>query len=182
MADGDPDALWRFAYFLRRLSVSVLEAKHLFDAEIGRTLKRQARQHFHRRPLYRNFLELIKKLNSIEKILEPVRNSLGAHVRPEDANPEAGTESYAVRGLRTHRGMSGEIIVNDAAQFGTSYREFTRYSFLFPWPEVVDGDGLNEKATSFVQPVLETTRHLLAAMDAVLHTSWLDIRAIPPVT
>jgi hypothetical protein len=49
---NDFAALWEFGYFLRRLSISVLEAKHVFDRDITRMLKMQARRHTERLRLY----------------------------------------------------------------------------------------------------------------------------------
>jgi hypothetical protein len=186
--NGDPEAHWQFAYYLRRLSVSMLEAKRIFDAGdsgsdgITRKLKLQARLHPHRREFYQAIVRLTTKLAKVERLLLPIRNSIGAHVRPNDANPDKATESYEVRGLRAHGGHRGEIHLNKASAFGTSYREFTRLAPFFCWPEVVDSESLQRKLPEFIQPVVETTRHVIAGIDAVLYAFWLDIRAFPPRT
>jgi len=56
-----------------------------------------------------------------------------------------------------------------------------RGGFCGKHQEALSTRTLGDKAHSFVRPVLEGSRHLLAAIDAVLHTFWLDIRAIEPV-
>jgi hypothetical protein len=178
---GNSDSMWEWVYFMRRMSISVLEAKRLVDAEVTGRLKRQSRRHKHREPLYKSIVKMTHKLDGLSTMLEPIRNSIGAHVRPDDANPAKGTTPYEVRGLETHKGTRGVIRVNAKGKmYGSSYRDFTKLSFLFAWPDVTDNDTLQSKSQTFVIPLAETTSHLLVAIDAVLYTFWLDIRAIEP--
>jgi hypothetical protein len=179
---GDSDSFWEWVYFMRRMSVSVLEAKRIFDGAVTARFKKQARIHNHRKAFYESILEMTRKLDEVVKALAPIRNSIGAHVRPNDANPEKGTTPFEVRGLETHKASGGVVRLNGRGQmYGSSFRDFTKLSILFAWPEVTDNVGLRAMAATFIKPLAEATSHLLVAIDAVLYTFWLDIGAIPPL-
>jgi|CZKU01.1.fsa_nt_gi hypothetical protein len=162
------DLLWRINYYVRRLSISVLEGKSILDSEIVKKHKEQAQEHAHRDPLYRGLVDLTNKLNAVETLLRPIRVALGGHVRPKEA----------ATGLLTHGSSEGHLLVNDLNAYGTSYRDFTYLALLFVWPEVTDLAGLMGKLGTFFQPVMQETVHLLAAIDGVLHAFWLDIGSL----
>lgn len=178
------EAMWRIGYFIRRLSVSVLEALNMLDAPGGvmQTHQLQAEQYSHREGLHRGLRDLRKKLGEVDKLLKPIRNSIGGHVRPNDANPKKGadaTESIEVQGLRTHWNTPGNLQINRNPPLGTSYRDFTGIALQFAWPEVTEFEHLMTKLTTFFAPLVGATHHLLVAIDAVLYAFWLDIGAVP---
>ena len=162
------DVLWRMNYYVRRLSVSLLEGKSIMDSDIVKRHKKQAQEHAHRDPLYRGLVELTNKLNEFDALVRPIRDALGGHVRPKEA----------AAGLLVHGSSEGHLHVNDLNAYGTSYREFTYLALLFVWPDVIDFPSLMGKLDTFFQPVMRETVHLLAAIDGVLNAFWIDIRSL----
>jgi hypothetical protein len=176
----DDEGPWTHAYYLRRLCVSLLEAKNVLDTEVGPTLKKS------RGPLRDVLRKPIAKLSAglakIEPTLRPLRDALGAHVRPNDANPDrSNSESYDVRGLRAHAEWPAKITFNKLTPVGTSYRGFTAISFLFAWPDVTDHESLLERANTFYEPIAVLSSEVAMAIDGVLYAFWLDLKAIAPM-
>jgi hypothetical protein len=86
-SDADDEAPWNHSYYLRRLCISLLEAKSVFDADLGPMLKNAngPLREVMRKPI----ASLSGRLAKSEPMIRNLRNALGAHVRPNDANPEA---------------------------------------------------------------------------------------------
>jgi hypothetical protein len=183
-SESDDDRVWEHGYFLRQLSVSVLEAKSLIDHDVSKMLKDRPLKNTRHEVVVERVAELRTQLAQAEELLRPIRNGLGGHVRPNRANPEkdtGATESYDVRGLRTHAEWPGTITRNKTSSIGTSYREFTKIAILFVWPEVMDDVSLMKKLAEFTPRVVQTTAMLQAGIDGVLFAFWLEIGAMEPM-
>jgi hypothetical protein len=177
----DDEQVWEHVYFLRRLPVSILEAKGILEYEVSRTLKQQAPGSKRHSDLHHAIGQVTAKLAALESLLKPVRNAMGAHVRPDSANPTKGSsESYEIRGLRSHAQRSGKITLNRGSGHGTSYRDFTKHSILFAWPEVTDDATFRAKAAEIFPRLIPIGIELVAAIDAVLMLFWLDVGAFGP--
>jgi len=82
------DDIWLRSYFLRRISVSLLEAKNVFSHELRNYLAEQKAT----KPVDKtlaaltpHFDEAINKVEDLTAHLEGLRNAVGAHVRPDYA-------------------------------------------------------------------------------------------------
>jgi hypothetical protein len=178
--EADDERMWQHGYFLRRLSVSILEAKNVFVGELAPMLKESAGLlgGVMREPVE----NLAAELQRIEPMIAPLRDAFGAHVRPNNANPDRKTtEAYDVRGLRTHANWEATVTLNKLTPIGTTYREFTKMAYLFAWPEVVDEATLMKHATELQPLIAKASADVAAAIDGVLYAFWLDLKAIAPL-
>jgi hypothetical protein len=180
---GEVERAWEHAYFMRRLSVSVLEAKSLFDHDISLMLEKDSLRGVDQDYVRGRLRELKTTLDAIEDLLRPVRVALGGHVRPNSANPaksDAAIESYDVRGLRTYARAEGVVTLNRGAAIGTCYRDFTAFAFYFVWPEATTQAALRAKIEEFVPRVEDAVRQILSAIDGVLYAFWVHVGAMEP--
>jgi hypothetical protein len=124
------------------------------------------------------------QLTEAKELLGPIRDGLGGHVRPNNANPDKakeGVESYETRGLRELAEWPGVVTLNTTTPLGTSYRQFTVTALLFTWVDVRDDKALEKKLEEFQPKVMDVTTSLLAAIDGVLYAFWLAIGVIEPI-
>jgi hypothetical protein len=179
MPHEDPN--WEHAYFLRRISISVLEAKNLIVHDIPKMLEEQPLQKSRHDFVVEKIRTLQTLLAEADELLEPFRQGIGGHVRPNNANPERETtDAYEVRGLRTLAAWPGTLTLDRNTEFGTSYRDFTKLSILFVWPEVTDDDSLKRKLEVFIPKVGAVASALQAMIDGILYAFWLEIGALDP--
>jgi hypothetical protein len=173
------ERVWQHSYFLRRLSISILEAKNVFVAEMEPMLNESGGLlgGGMREPV----VALASRLREIEPMIKPLRDALGAHVRPNNANPDKTSETYDVLGLRAHAKWEGTITLNRVSLIGTTYREFTQAAYLFAWPDVTDDDALVKHAAEFQPMITRATAEVARAIDGVLYAFWMDLKAFTPL-
>jgi hypothetical protein len=180
-ADADEERVWEHCYFLRRLTVSILEAKSLIDQQVSKMLKYQARRNSGRARMHEAVKALMERLSDAEALLRPMRDAFGGHVQPNAANPDPNTtESYDVRGLRTYAESDVTVTFNTRSTLGTNYRNLTKVAYLHAWPDVVDAATLLARTDEF-QAGLRVVRGLLSTIDAVLYAFWIDRDVIEPI-
>src|SRR5260221_7424446 len=80
------EEVWRTSYFLRRISITLLEARSIFEWEIGRLTKHPPNRLFKAMtPRLRRAIAILTKAKST---LEQLRNAVGGHVRPQNSSAD----------------------------------------------------------------------------------------------
>ena len=180
--DSDDELGWEHSYYIRRLSVSVLEARSLFQHEIPVVFKELLRAPGNK-PWRAKIKEVTKRLDELAKTLEPFRDALGGHVRPNNANQDKeNVESYDVQGLRNLASWTADIVIDKKTGYGSTYRAFTKSSYLFMWPDAVSQEALGPKMLARYERVAGTGIRVLAAIDGLLYAFWVRIGALMPGT
>lgn len=126
---------------------------------------------------------LRKAITAVEEaavIVEPIRNSIGAHLRPQNGDP-AG-DSVEPRVLSNHKELGGivRIAFDDPRQ--SNFRSLTLNSLLFAWPDVDSDDKHEQRHAEMQKALLAAVPKSLTAIDALLVRHWrnLGVLTIPP--
>jgi len=173
-SDG-PEEVWRTVYFLRRLSVSLLEAKNILAHELSTLVKASSDEAM--KALGPHLREAISRVVAVEDVLRPLRDSLGAHVRP--SNADKNEVSVEARVLRNHPLLEGSVPVLQSTK-ETSYRNLSQTSLLFAWPDADDDSTLEAKHVALQQAVLSAAGDVMRVADAVLVYHWWRVGAVEP--
>lgn len=160
----DIDAAWRVSYFLRKISISIGEARDIWVAHVGAFLKEH-------HPASRDQLlkggELL--VQTAEK-LRPVRDAVGAHVRPSNAKPkdekgEAAADTFERNALRDFADWSGPAQMSTRV-LDSTYRGLTMTSTMFP-VGLRDLEALNKWHTDL--RLVECSMTILGTIDALIY-------------
>jgi hypothetical protein len=138
--DAPDIAAWKTSYFLRRLSISIDEARHIWVKHVVNYLE----EHRKRIPseVDDRLIAAGKLLVETADKLRPVRNAVGAHVRPSNARPkEAGNgpqlsgeeaaEAFEREALRSFDDWEGPAQMSAVDVFDSTYRGLTITSAMF---------------------------------------------------
>lgn len=162
--DAGPEDAWRTTYFLRRISVTLLEAANILKFEVGKATKRPEDEAMKKlAPSLRRALDTIK---AHEDELERLRNSIGAHVRPQNA--DKANPSVEKQVLEQLPNMAGTIRANHSSLANVSYRELSGASLFFAWPDADDDEKIIAKHEALQQAIFAAAPEVLNVIDSLL--------------
>jgi hypothetical protein len=167
-SESSADDVWRTSYFVRRASVSLSEVSNIFRHEVT-LLNGEAGAD----PILRNAQKIlnvaIEELDQHRSTIEAVRNSVGAHVRPDNA---ARSLDVAARVLANYPALIGEVDIDFVSLPSTSYRGITRNALLFAWPEVVTDEDFARAHRNLANAILRCAGRATEAIDLLLARHW----------
>jgi hypothetical protein len=174
-ADDGPERVWQTTYFLRRISVSLLEATSIFQHDVGAAIKRPTTDTMRKlAPLLR---KAIKTVGKRRRALEALRNPIGAHVRPRNADKSIDVEKKV---LRQHPQFGGTAWIHPTELLKTSYRGLSQGALLLAWPDADDDERLESKQNELRAAIFETVPDLLQCIDALLMRHWWKHGLVEP--
>jgi len=173
--DATDDDVFRTTYFLRRMSISVLEAENVLGRDLGQMLKRgrgQIPAHL------ANAIEALRAIvTAARPVIEEVRNVIGGHMRTK--NDAEGQPTIAREVLRTHHGWTLDVAIDEATGRETDMRDVAMATFLFAWPSVTDDASLDAKHGEYKAAMLSAARGVMHLTDALLFAYWSDLGITP---
>lgn len=168
--DAGPDDVFRTTYFLRRISISVLEAESILNFNLGKFLERMA--DVWPKDLVDGLNERRATAAAAREKLKTVRDVIGGHLRPKN---DATGEPTVIRDvLSTHTGWEVDVTIDTATCEQTSMRDIGMAAFLFAWPEVKNDADLDAKHGEYEAALLPAARSVMQATDVLLYGYWRE--------
>lgn len=162
--DAGPEDAWRTTYFLRRISVTLLEAASILGHDVGKAAKKPEDEAM--KKLAPSLREAINIVNSHREELERLRDSIGAHVRPQNADKaNPGVEKRVLEQLAN---MAGTIRTNHSSLANVSFRELSVNSLLFAWPDADDDAKIIAKHEALQKAIFAAAPEVLNVIDSLL--------------
>lgn len=179
---GDDDGtheVWRHVYALRRLSVSILEARAALAQDAMKGIKRLVREGDNvAKALERHVLATIATTDRACAALEKLRNELGGHVRPKAASSEGSCG--VTRLLANAPNLAGSVVVGEKDLRLNHFRGLTASAFLMVWPDADSDLKVKEKLTALRDTIVETVPDLLHTIDTLVQRHMLSLGLIQP--
>ena len=166
--DDPPSAVWRCAYTLRKIGITIDETTSIFRNEIGPRLSDVQLEHGEE--FSDKMTRAIESLRAARELLQPLRNSLGAHVDPKNASKRNVDPTRDV--IRTHG--DSEFYVRLDLHNGqiTNFHELTAAAFLFCRPDVKTFEDLDRKHAELSARLAECLHPTFATIDLFLFFHW----------
>jgi hypothetical protein len=176
------DENWRLTYFLRRISISLLEAKNIFCYEFGDYLKKHKaadprKQDATLLALTPHFDEAIAIVTDVAPQLRGLRDSVGAHLRPEYADTKLRKIERMV--LNNHPMLEGTVKILGPTE-EVSYRALSAFAILFAWPEADDNDKAMARLVNLHGAITKLARLVNYSIDAILLHHWIRLGVVKP--
>jgi len=168
--DDPPEEVWRCAYTLRKLAITISEVKNIFSYEVQRALADQA--HPVPQPLRDGLKNAVKLIEEADAFMQPIRDGLGAHVRPSNATQTNPKHDPTPAILRAHGDSKFEVRLDMQTGRTTSLRQLTAASFLFAWPDVVTEDDYYRKQKELRDKLFGCFDDMVHGIDALLYRHW----------
>jgi hypothetical protein len=171
---------WKVVYYLRRISVSLLEANCIF----GHNFRIHLEWHQDGKkgpvdPLLLDlmplFQEAISKVTELSEKLKGLRDSIGAHLRPDFA--VKGGRDVIKTVLENHPKLDGDVKILGRTD-DVSYRGLSVFAPLFAWPDVDDDEKVVSRMREFNGAVLGASRAVNHAIDGILAHHWNSLGLI----
>jgi hypothetical protein len=174
--EDDGDAIWRCNYFLRKICISLREAATLFNQKVqpyGNRCRAQSPK---------LGVVISRARQAIEAALvevKPIRDTLGAHIRPPGAGEGRGTKRSTNKAWQHLATQTAAIVVDFEDKRRTSYRGATYLSSSLAWPDAASLQEIMDSHMRLQNAVETSARAAIGAIDVVLAQFWVDIGVIP---
>lgn len=166
--DDGAEEIWRCTYFIRRLSTSLMEAESIFASEVGKFAKKAGDPEVSK--LSPRLREAMTVARNAAALLKPIRDAVGAHIRPQNVDPRG--ESVEARVLRNFPNLSGTGLLSPDVLHETTFREFTTIAPVLAWPDVNDGTMHETRHIELRDALVRTAANVLYCIDALLILHW----------
>jgi hypothetical protein len=167
-ADSTSDDVWRCSYFLRRLSVSILEARAILAYEGGKASKRARDEVMV--GLAPHIKDVIANVEQVVQTLDPIRNAIGAHMRPQNADSDGPcVESRVLQNLPN---LAGEATVSFGTLDQTTFRKISMNALLFAWPDIDTDEKHEQRHDELHSALTSSVPGVLRSIDALLVRHW----------
>ena len=176
-ADASEAEVWRCSYFIRKLCVTLFEASGLFEQQVQKYANAQCRVS----PKLTDVISRARKqLVETRGIIEPIRNSLGAHIRPTYAlsGEDRLLPNVEARMLASLRTEGGTVCLDFKDNRRTSFRGITRLSVFALWPNATSLEEIFDEHRKLSKALLLGGRAALHAIDIVLASYWIERKVI----
>jgi hypothetical protein len=168
--EGNRD-LWLYSYFLRRICISLWEARSVLTTEAGKESKRAKDDLM--RSLAPDVQAAVAVLEDVSKLLKPVRDAVSAHVRPRYADREP--EAVEVRVVRNWESLEGEAQFCLADFEQSSCRSLTFTSVAFAWPDVDTVEKYKQRNMEMRDAVFSSMEKVIWTIDSLLIRHWWNL-------
>jgi hypothetical protein len=170
------DDVWRCSYFLRRITISLLEAKNVLVHEVAKVIKRPKDDLL--KGLVPHLRKTIAAIESQEPVLLPIRDALGGHVRPQSAGRAGMSVERTV--LKNAPNLQGAFRVSFGDVRLTSFRELTSAAIFFAWPDVDDNQKSEESHAKLSAAIFSSILLVLRSIDSLLVRHWWSLGVVTP--
>lgn len=184
VADNPTSAdMWSLFYFLRRITLSIADAcavlRHDVPTWFNRRKKEIPQPH-------RDIVNAAAKAaNETWSDLETERNTLGGHIRPQDApqHPpgdasDAADVAMIDRLVTTHTGWRAKVTIGDDAAEHTCLHDLSNTSLMSIWPEITDDESLRSKHAAYKALIIKGLSNVVPMIDSILWLFWSSNPAI----
>ncbi len=169
--DSSAKDVWKTTYFVRRVCVTLEEVRGLAQeaSKHGNQSKDKAT-----RLVYGQLSALVKLLNRNTAVFAPVRNTVGAHLRPSNASKDK-TVNVVEKVLKNFPDLTADFWVNLDLPQHTSFHGITVNAIHLAWPDVDTGRKLKLAHRCLARAVLKTAKPVLQAIDELLVLHWMQL-------
>ncbi len=166
---------WRTVYHLRRLTVTILEARDIFRAQVQPWVGRNKRDPGKVPPKMKKLVDfVVRKLVDAELYLEPIRNGLGGHVKPRSAHHgTAVVDTVEATVLENHKDTVTTMIVSDDGE-STAFHDLTTHALIWVWADVTTDQQYADKHWHLHQILLCCASSIRQAADELLLGFWRE--------
>lgn len=169
--DPSNEDTWRCTYFLRRISISLVEAHAVLSYQVGKESKRAKDDLM--LALAPHIRAATAALDEANRLVAPLRNAVGAHLRPKYADPKC--DGVEVQVLRNYPLLEGEARISLSDFHASTYRALTVNSLLFAWPDIDSDEKHDSEHLKFRDALLASVNKVLDAIDGLLIRHWLTL-------
>jgi hypothetical protein len=175
--DGSEE-VWRCNYFIRKLCITMLEAVGVFSQDVQKLANRGRASLPPKLPALLTRAREI--LDEARPILEPIRNTVGAHVRPSNADPGRAAEELTVEAevIGHHASYPVHVRIDFKTPEQMTFRGLTVVSTFFAWPEAKDFPAVIERHKELRKHLMLAGRSLLGTLGVLLVDYWVNVKAI----
>jgi len=158
--ERDPSGVWMSVYWWRKRAITVGEVKNIFCREVARYVKGSGGE-WHPE-VVKKFKEAIRVVEDADRVFGPIRDALGAHVRPANAKKVKPKVDPTPMVLRRHRDEEFEVVLDLGTSQATSLCHVTATAFMFAWSDATrQGDYASLR--------LELHEKFMLAFNAIRH-------------
>lgn len=155
------DEAWSTNYHLRRITLSLLEAKHIFTNRLQRVIKKP--QDVILKHVEERVRSVVKELEDVESFIEAIRHAVSGHMNMQDV---PGVIAEAPK-------LAGDIAVSCSDDTSrTSFRRLTSSSLLFAWPDATTDQAVEAKHVELRAIVSRTAKSVMQIIDLMLVRHW----------
>jgi hypothetical protein len=169
--DASKVDIWLYSYFLRRMSISLMEARSVLSCEAGKESKLAKDDLMN--SLAPDVRAAVAVLDEASCLMKPLRDAIGAHVRPQNVDPAGG--AVEVRVLRNWDTLEGEARFCLADFEHSSCQSLTFASLAFAWPDVDSIEKYKLRNTEIRDAVFSSVSKVIWAIDCLLIRHWWNL-------
>lgn len=165
--------LWRSMYAIRKICITLEEVRGILTA-FAHDFVKGRRILAGTVPLEMLFGLAVSMIDEASTLVKPVRDRLGAHVRPSNSIPKGASDPTPSL-LRAHGDAEIELRLDLVASERTSLHQLTNAALLFAWPDVLSVEDVRRRMDDLVAKL--SSAHLAAAkaIDTLLAEFWGDL-------
>ena len=164
--DASKVDVWLYSYFLRRMSVSFMEARGVLSFEASKESKRA--QDDLMNSLAPDVRAAVAVLEEASCLMKPLRDAIGAHVRPQNVDP-------AGKFLHNWKSLEGEAKFCLADFEQSSCRSLTFASAAFAWPDVDSIEKYKLRNIEIRDAIFSSVSKVIWAIDCLLIRHWWNL-------
>jgi hypothetical protein len=174
-ADG-PQAVWRCSYFVRKISVSLDEVRCIFVTDVQKSIN-------HSRDdaalgLAPHIAHVRRQVEASHAVLSPIRNGLGAHMRPQNADSSSPTVFADV--LRAFPALAGQASIDLERISDSAFHELAVNALVFAWPDVTSDGDHETRQDALQKAIFNAVPKVMGAIDALLVRHWWHLGLLKP--
>jgi hypothetical protein len=117
--------------------------------------------------------DTVTALEKASLILEPLRNAVGAHLRPQSVDPKGG--GVEARVIRNCSWLEGEASISLADFHQTTYRALTINSLTFAWPDLSTHEEHIQRHLDMRDTLLSCVSNVINSIDHLLIRHWWSL-------
>ncbi len=161
------EEVWRCTYFIRKLCITIFEAAGLFEQEVQTHGNRQRAESPKLHSLISRAREAVV---AVREVIEPVRNGLGAHIRPAYVAPDRDKSLPSVEEtlFRNHGNHPASVTLDFRNSQRTSFRGATFLAPLMAWPDIEDWNATLEKHLELRHAIMAGARSMVGSIEIIL--------------
>jgi hypothetical protein len=146
----DPSGVWSNVYGLRKLAITVGEVKNIFSHDVAPYLLTMDWPS----DVVKAMQAAVAAVEDVEAKLRPIRDGLGAHVRPANAVQTKPRVDPTPAVLRAHGAMEFSLTLDMETSQTTSFCGLSAAAYLFAWPDVRTEEDYEKKRMELHPTVL----------------------------
>jgi hypothetical protein len=175
---GDATEVWLSVYSWRKLAITVGEVKNIFSHDLTQYL--EARERGWEPQMVLILRDAIKAVYKADEVLAPIRDGLGAHVRPSNAVQREKKPDPTPEILRRHAEEHFEVVLDARTGEETSFCGVTSMAFMLAWPEATTQGEYVRLRTQMHQRFMACFNPIRHGIDLLFAIRWGEAGLLSP--